>query len=692
MDERLSAGRRRGARRRVAACIASVIALLALALAASAQATPGTRPVALPSTALNSKLKLAASPRDGDPLLPFATESGDISLSVDGIGTNNPEGAVVKVEKEFADETVRKAYLVAASTGFSEFNPESGEVSLDGTPITWNSANTIENDIDSINVEADVTSLVASQLNAAPAGDSEFTIAEGNTTEEMDGEILAVIFNNPNLKAPNSVTLLYGAQNPFGDSFHVGLAEPVELSKPGFALNLSLGISYGYETDLETSQFSDVKVNGKVMTQMAGGQDDCFEKYSATPNYPEGCPNGTLITVGGIGDSTNDPNPNETLEECAAQQGEPVARCDDELYSLLPFVENGDTELTFETDNPSDNDNIFFGALETHANAAVVGEGITLSPTNGTNKVGQTHTLTATVQNEKGEKLSGKNVTFEVVSGPNAGTSGEGTTNAEGKTEFSYSSSKAGTDHIVAKFTNAEGEVESSNEVSETWEEEVIVKQACTTAAPALDGIASAQHYNEATAELTTTQPGDLIVAYVAADSPFTQGQTSTVTGGGLTWTLVGRENGALGDAEVWEAHAEGPLSSAPITATVSTLEPGSPPGDGYDETITVAGYRNAPGIGGVAMFSSPSGAPTGEIKTSGRCSWVWAIGDDWLGSIKRTAPLLQKVWSEAYDTVGDTYWVQSRRYPTRLAGRMVKINDRKPTGDPYNLVLVDIL
>ena len=65
-------------------------------------------------------------------------------------------------------------------------------------------------------------------------------------------------------------------------------------------------------------------------------------------------------------------------------------------------------------------------------------------------------------------------------------------------------SSKAGTDHIIAKFTNAESEVESSNEVSETWEEEGIVKQACATAGPALDGIASAQHYDEATAELTT--------------------------------------------------------------------------------------------------------------------------------------------------------------------------------------------
>ncbi len=342
----------RGFRERALSVSVAAALLAPAALAATAQAaTPGTRALALPSTALNSKLKLAASPRNGDPLLPFATESGDISLSIDGIGTNDPAGAPVKVFKEFANETVRKAYLFSATIPGGG-NPEEDEITIDGTPVVWNKANTISNDIGSDNAEADVTSIVASQLNAAPAGDSEFTIAEGERSFLVDGEILAVIFNDPNVKAPNSVTLLYGAQNPFGDTFNVGLAEPVNKSKPGFALNLSLGISYGYQTSFETSQFSDVKVNGKLMTQMAGGQDDCFEKYSATPNYPVDCPNGTLITVGGIGDSTNDPNPNETLEECADNQGEPVARCDDELYSLLPFVKTAKRSLTFETDNP----------------------------------------------------------------------------------------------------------------------------------------------------------------------------------------------------------------------------------------------------------------------------------------------------------------------------------------------------
>ncbi len=73
------------------------------------------------------------------------------------------------------------------------------------------------------------------------------------------------------------------------------------------------------------------------------------------------------------------------------------------------------------------------------------------------------------MQNEKGEKLSGKTVHFEVVSGPNAGLKGKGTTNASGQTKFSYSSKVTGTDHVVATFTNAESEVETSNEVTVKW-------------------------------------------------------------------------------------------------------------------------------------------------------------------------------------------------------------------------------
>src|SRR5207253_6706798 len=111
-----------------------------------------------------------------------------------------------------------------------------------------------------------------------------------------------------------------------------------------------------------TGQFSTVDVNTTQMTSSAGGQDDCVEKYAATPDFSS-CNNGELITAGGIGDSNDNP-PDATATDLTCTAPAPAPRCDDELYSLLPFVNNGDTSLTFTTTNPSADDNIFFGALD----------------------------------------------------------------------------------------------------------------------------------------------------------------------------------------------------------------------------------------------------------------------------------------------------------------------------------------
>ena len=74
---------------------------------------------------------------------------------------------------------MRKAYLFAASTGFSGYTPVNGDVTLNGTSITWNPANTISNAISSVNVEADVTSIVKPIVDVAPAGTVDFMVAEG---------------------------------------------------------------------------------------------------------------------------------------------------------------------------------------------------------------------------------------------------------------------------------------------------------------------------------------------------------------------------------------------------------------------------------------------------------------------------------------------------------------------------------
>ena len=201
---------------------------------------------------------------------------------------------------------------------------------------------------------------------------------------------------------------------------------------------------------------------------------------------------------------------------------------------------------------------------------------------------------------------------------------------------------------------------------------------------PSIDAQASAKAKQAATAKLTTTTAGDLLVAFVSADSPAATGNTVTVSGGGLTWTRAGQENAALGDAELWTARATGTLSNTPITATAV----GYP---GYDVALTAIAFANATGIGASGEFSSADGAPTGTITTTQPNSWVFAAGDDWSRSVTRTPGSGQTVQHQATDSVGDTYWVQSTSAPTASPGP-VTINDTAPGNDPFNLVLVEIL
>jgi hypothetical protein len=82
--------------------------------------------------------------------------------------------------------------------------------------------------------------------------------------------------------------------------------------------------------------------------------------------------------------------------------------------------------------------------------------------------VGDTATVTATLTNGCGTPLQGANVTFNVTSGPNAGTTGSGTTDTNGQARFSYSSLTPGTDTVQASVTNPAGTI-TSNTVQVTW-------------------------------------------------------------------------------------------------------------------------------------------------------------------------------------------------------------------------------
>jgi len=387
-----------------------------------------------------------------DSIDPVVTETGLISLSVDGIGTNDSSGTV-QVNKP-AGATVRKAYMAAASTGFSKRTLADGDVKIDGTNVNWDM--TEPSSISSSNHWADVTSIVKAKIDAASAGLIDFEITEVNTSG-IEGEILSVIFDDPSQTATNTIVLLFGAQAIAGDTFAIGLASPIDKSDPSLVLNLSLGISFGYQG---SSQYSQIDVNGTRLTSSAGGQDDEVDDFGQ---------NGGLLTVGGIGDTNDNPaDPN------AIANGDP--RFDDELYNLLPFVKDGDTNISVFTINPSDDDNIFFAALFLGSTTAVVGEGILLTPETAVNDLNTQHTVTAKLQDTNGDPIQEREVTFNIVSGPNAGLSGNATSDVNGEATFTYTGTSEGTDVIEASFVNAAGKTITSNQVKKTWEKPTAIE------------------------------------------------------------------------------------------------------------------------------------------------------------------------------------------------------------------------
>lgn len=403
-------------------------------------AVPGTR--SLVSSASSNSSLLPGS------IAPIVTETGLISLSIDGLGTVS-SGGTIQVDKP-AGATVRGAYLAAASTGFQSHTIPNGAITLAGTGVSW--ATVVDSTIQSKNHWADVTSIVAPIVNAAPSGVLDLTVTETSTVL-IDGSILAVIFDDPNQTTVNTAVLLFGAQNISGDTFNVAFGSPLDLTDPTLSISLSLGISFGFQSEFTTNQVNFIDVNGFRMTSSAGGPDDS----QSPPN------NGSLLTVGGIGDDTSNPLP------FAAPSGPNAARTDDELYNILPFVSSGDSTLTVTTLNPSNDDNIFFAALNVRSAVAIVGEDILLGPVSAVRPVGDTHTVTATLQDDNGAPIAGRAVTFEVTAGPQSGLTATNFSDANGNASFAFVGGSSGTDFLVAKFTNSQGAIETSNTARVDW-------------------------------------------------------------------------------------------------------------------------------------------------------------------------------------------------------------------------------
>ena len=187
---------------------------------------------------------------------------------------------------------------------------------------------------------------------------------------------------------------------------------------------------------------------------------------------------------------------------------------------------------------------------------------------------------------------------------------------------------------------------------------------------------------------ISTAQPNELLVAFIASDGPNSAGsqRITAVSGGGLTWTLRARANAQAGTAEIWTAPAANVVTNVIVTATRYN---GS-----WQGMMTVAAFQRASlaATGAAANASASTGAPRVTLTTTQANSLVWAIGDDWDRAVARTVGANQTKQSEYLAPAGDTFWVQYLTAPVPAAGTLTTINCTAPTNDRWNFAALEII
>lgn len=186
------------------------------------------------------------------------------------------------------------------------------------------------------------------------------------------------------------------------------------------------------------------------------------------------------------------------------------------------------------------------------------------------------------------------------------------------------------------------------------------------------------------TQAFSTSAPGEILLAFVAADGQANQVQSATVTGAGLTWTLVRRSSTQRGTSEIWRATADAALVNVTVRSTLRSSS--------FDQSLTVVAFRNSSGTGASAAAAAASGAPSVSLTTTTAASLGYAVGNDGTRAVARTLGANQVLVHQWVDTAtGRTFWVQAVSAVMVNAGTTVQLNDTAPTGDRWNLSAVEI-
>lgn len=234
----------------------------------------------------------------------------------------------------------------------------------------------------------------------------------------------------------------------------------------------------------------------------------------------------------------------------------------------------------------------------------------------------------------------------------------------------------AGSHSLTAVFTPSSPGYAASTSAPSTLQ--------ITSAGIAIDQTVTMSGVGTVTTGTFSTSGPRLLVAFTSSDGPATK-QTTTVTGGGLTWTLAQRANAKGGTAEIWTAYATGPLANVTVTST--------PKSAGYAQLLTVEVLSGASGVGAGAIGGKAGGSPTVAVTTTKAGSWAFGVGEDYSRATTVTPGANQTVLERYLDSVnGDTFWVQNQNNVTSTVGTKVTINDTAPSGDTWNMAAIEIL
>jgi hypothetical protein len=287
----------------------------------------------------------------------FQTYTGSYGVSTDGasdpaLRTDQSGNGIIRAGAP-SGSTVVAAYLYTTTYTFGS-PPDFSGVTLNGTTVNYTATFPNATACCSLSSSrADVTSIVAPVINGGSGGIYNFTYAEGRGSGNIDGSALVVVYSNPAIPT-TTIGILNGAASVTGDTAHINFSTPLNPGDPGFVANMIIGDGFSC-----CGQMSNISVNGNLMTSVAGNHDDSAQEA-----------NGNLITVGsffGSGDPNNDPF-------TVASVGSPANNynTDHELYDLRPFLNNGDTSITIDTFNASQDDNIFLAVFDVTGEASIV--------------------------------------------------------------------------------------------------------------------------------------------------------------------------------------------------------------------------------------------------------------------------------------------------------------------------------